>query len=116
MSELKSIELSDTLTHVALIGRLDEQGVDAVDLRLTSHVAARRRPAIVDLSGVEFLGSLGIGMLIRVAHALQAHGARLVLLGPTGRVEEVLRASKIDDVIPIATDRDDALGLLDIDS
>jgi anti-sigma B factor antagonist len=116
VSELKVIELSEGLTHVALSGRFDVQGVQAVEPTLTSHTATRQRPAIVELSEVEFIGSLGIGMLISAARALRKHGVGLVLLSPSARVYEVLRATKTDAIIPIASDREQAIRLLNVGS
>jgi anti-anti-sigma factor len=112
MAELTVIEHSDTLTHVALDGRLDAAGVGRVELRFTSHVAARRKPTIVDVSSVEFIASLGIGMLISTARTLAAHGVTIVLLSPQREVAKMLRASSIDTIIPFADSRDEALGLL----
>jgi anti-anti-sigma factor len=109
MAEVRVVETSDCLTHVALDGRLDVQGVDAVELRFTAHTVARRKPTIVDLSGVSFLASLGIGMLLRAAKTLQIHKAGLVVLAPQPLVERTLRASSLDHVIPIVADRDEAL-------
>jgi len=116
MADLSVVELSDDLTHVALSGRLDILGVQAVELTLTSHTAARRRPAIVDLSGVEFIGSLGIGSLVRIARTLRGHGVGVVLLAPRERVDGVLRASSIDQIIPIAATVDEARQSLGLES
>ena len=88
------------------------RGVHALDLQLTSHTAARRRPTIVDLSGVEFITSLGIGTLVGAARALQVHRARMVLLSPADSVGHVLRVAAIDRVIPIASSREEALRML----
>ena len=84
----------------------------AVELRLTSHTAGRRRPAIVDLSDVEFIASLGIGMLVGAARALDIHRTRMVLLSPREPVDAVLRMAAIDRVVPIASNREEALRLL----
>ncbi len=112
MAELKVIEETDDRTHVALAGRLDIMGVQDVELSFTSHVVSRRYPAIVDMSQVDFIASIGIGMLVRVAKGLQAHGAPLVLLAPQKTVREVLELSKIDQVIPVASDLDEAVARL----
>jgi anti-sigma B factor antagonist len=114
MAALHVVASTDTLTHIALSGRLDVQGVHEIELKLTSHTTPRKRPAIVDLSEVEFIGSLGIGMLLTAARALRNHGVGMVLLSPQNRVEQVLRASSIDQVIPITSKVDDALQLLGV--
>jgi len=112
--DVKLFESNEHVTHVALTGRLDTQGVDAVELVFASHTAARRRPTIVDLSGVEYLASLGMGMLVRTARSLSSHAAGMVLLNPQGPVERALRAAQIDMVVPIVYGRDEALRRLQL--
>ena len=109
---LKVIEQGERMTWVALEGRLDTQGVDDVETAFSAHTAAHRRPTVVDLSSVQFLASLGIGMIVRVARTLRRHDAGLVLLAPQETVERTLRAARIESFAPIARDRDEALSLL----
>lgn len=110
--ELRVIEESEALTHVALDGDLDIPGVNAVGDKFYFHLTARRKPAIVDLAAVKILSSLGIGLLVRVAQSLKRHGVGMVLLNPTGTAGESLRMTNIDKVIPIASSREEALGIL----
>lgn len=110
--ELEVIDRDDDVSQVALVGRLDVQGMQAVDVRFHGYVAARRRPAIVDLSRLEFIASLGIGMLISCAQSLQRHGASMVLLAPSGIVAMNLETAGIDRAIPVARDLNEALRLL----
>jgi anti-anti-sigma factor len=109
---LRVIEESDGLTHVALEGELDIPGVNEVGDKLYFHLTARRKPSIVDMSGVRMLSSLGMGLLVRVSQSLRRHGIPMVLLGPVGTVAESLRMTNIDKVIPIAGSREEALKLL----
>lgn len=106
------IEETDALTHVALEGDLDIPGVNAVGDKFYFHLTARRKPAIVDIAGVRFLSSLGIGMLVRVAQSLRRHGVPMVLAGARGGIGETLRMTNIDKVIPMAATREEALALL----
>jgi anti-anti-sigma factor len=112
MAEVSLVESMDDVTVVALAGRLDMAGVDAVGIRFTAMTAGRHKPTIVDLSGVEFIASLGIGMLIREAKALAKQGARTILAAPVEMVEKALRAASIDAVVPIAPDVLQARALL----
>jgi len=101
--ELRVVEHSERLTHVALEGSLDINGVNAVADAFYFNLTSRKRPGIVDMSGVTFIGSLGVGMLVRVAQSLRRQGFRMVLLNPVSTVEGTLRLSSIDKVIPIAS-------------
>ena len=114
MAELWVVESGERYSHVAMIGRLDTEGIDSIETTFAAHTAARRLPAIVDMTSVTFLASLGMGMLVRVAKSLKQHQAGMVLVGPSEPVERALRAAKIDEVIPIVRRRDEALGVLEV--
>jgi len=110
--EIVQIRLDLEITHLALRGKLDAAGMQGTDIKFSGFTAARRKPTLVDLSQVEFIASLGVGMLVSCAKALQRHGAKMVLLSPSDPVEKVLRTLGIDQVIPIAASLDEGLRLL----
>lgn len=115
MAELVIVETSEALTRVALSGRLDTQGVEAVEIKLTAQTASRRKPSMVDISGLEFISSLGMGLLVRLSRTLRSHGARMVLVGARDVVKRALLASSIDKVVPMAPDEVRARELLESD-
>ena len=106
--EIEVIEKSDTLTHLALKGRLDLQGVQAIETQFLAYTVARKKPALVDLSGVDYLVSMGIRMLLSSAKSMRANHTELVLLKPTPQVEETLRSVRLHDVVLITHDEDQA--------
>ena len=105
----------DGLSHVALEGRLDVRGLHDVDVAFYTATAGRGHPAIVDLSKVEFIASLGMGMLISCAQSLQRKGTDMVLLSPQGMVEETLRTAGVDAVMAIVRSMDEARRRLGLD-
>ena len=98
------VTADDSHTHVQVIGPLDLAGVQSIELKFTAHTASRRKPAIVDISQVAIIASLGMGMLLQVARALAAHRVKMVLLAPTPQVEGALRTAKLDMLLSIAPD------------
>jgi anti-sigma B factor antagonist len=112
--EFKIIPSDEAMTHVALAGELDMTGEQEVETRFMECVAAGNKPAVVDLSEVSFLASLGIRMLLRSAKALLAVGASMVLLKPQPMVSQVLEHAGITEVIPVARDFEQARKLLGI--
>lgn len=70
--ELKVIKADGDYTHVALCGRLDIDGVTSVEMNFTNVVSAKGKPAIVDMTEVSFIASLGMRMLLSAAKALRA--------------------------------------------
>ena len=112
MAEVRTIAATDEISHIRLVGRLDIEGVGTVEIPLTAATVARKRPAIVDMSDVEFLGSMGIGLLVRCAVSLQRSGARLVLFGCQPLVQRSLEVTKINAVLPIVDSEAAAFALL----
>jgi anti-anti-sigma factor len=110
--ELDIKNQSDQITHLAVRGRLDTAGVDAVELRFTSHTVLRAKPLLLDMSEVTLLTSLGLRMLLTVAKALDHRGAKKVLLSPQPAVAEVLKVSGFDQLIPVHNDEVTALAFL----
>jgi anti-anti-sigma regulatory factor len=51
--------LGDRVVKVTLAGRLDTTGVDRVETRFVASIVPRSSSAIVDLSQVDFIGSMG---------------------------------------------------------
>jgi anti-anti-sigma factor len=100
--ELRIIEADETHSHVALKGKLDIQGTAAIELRFSTATAARGKPTLVDLSEVDFIASLGMGMLISCARTLSRKGVRMVLVDPQLLVEKTLKAAGIQQIVPIA--------------
>lgn len=111
MIELEVLAQGNDVSHIKLKGRLDAVTINQVDARFRGETAARHRPAIVDISELDFITSLGIGMLFGCAKALRRHGATMVLVGSTGFVDHALRTVGVNDVIPFADSMEDALRL-----
>lgn len=92
------------VVKVGLVGRLDTPGVDAVETRLTAALVPRAARAIVDLSGVEFIGSLGLRMFITIARTLSRRNGKMILYAPQPFVAQVLETASLGDIIPVRPD------------
>jgi anti-anti-sigma factor len=101
--------LGEHLVKITLVGRLDTMGVGAVETRFIANLAPNGNNAVVDLSGVDFVTSLGIRMLITAARALRARQAKLALFGTQDRVREIFDSVALQQVIAICPTEADAL-------
>ena len=104
-------ELTGGITRVVLDGRLDIAGAAAVDLQMNV-IAGSRKAVLVDLQKVSFLGSMGLRSLVAPARTMKSRGGKMVLFGPSEMVENVLKTSGIDSVIPIHHELQSALAAL----
>jgi anti-sigma B factor antagonist len=99
--ELKVASIGERLIKVTLAGRLDSPGVDRIETRFVAHLVPAANNAIVDLSGVDFVSSMGIRMFMSTARALQARNAKLALYGTRPLVLQVFESVTLQKVIPI---------------
>lgn len=90
--------------HVILRGRLDGAGAEAIELPFTASMGALGKPALLDMSQVAFVGSLGIRLLLSVARVVQRKGQRMVIFGAQPAVAEVFDTVALDELVPIASD------------
>jgi anti-anti-sigma factor len=109
--ELEYHDLGEA-ARVSLAGRLDTPGVDRIETRFTATVVPRGRNALVDLSQVTFLSSMGIRMLIATAHALSLRNAKMVVFGAPPLVQETLEHASLASIIPVASTEAEAMDLL----
>lgn len=109
--EFQVIDLGSA-NKLALQGRLDATGVAQIELKLTASVVPAAKHAIVDLSGVEFVSSMGIRLLIMTARSLRSKKAKLVVFGARPLVKESLESVAIGNLVPIVEGESEALGLL----
>ncbi len=110
--ELRYSDLGDGVRKIDLAGRLDLEGANAIDLRFTTLTTIGRTFTVVDLSGVEFIASIGIATLVRNARTAKLHGGNLVLLSPQPNVAQVLTSMKIDQLLPVCATLDEARALV----
>jgi anti-sigma B factor antagonist len=99
--QLTYIDMDDGVRKIDLLGRLDLEGANTIDLRFTTLTTATRTFAIIDLAGVEFLASIGIATLVRNARSARLRDGNLVLLSPRPNVAQVLASMKIDQLLPV---------------
>jgi len=109
--EIKDLTTDGTYSHLALIGKLDIVGVGEIENKFLGYTVARKKNTILDLSGVTFMGSMGLRIFLSAAKPMQLNGHKLILLNPSQMVKEVLEMSGISDIIPIATDEAAAVAL-----
>jgi anti-anti-sigma factor len=109
--QISTEEMAGGITRVALDGRMDIAGAQAVDLKMNI-IAGTASKLLVDLQKVEFLGSMGLRSIVLPARAVNSRGGKVVLFAPSEMVESVLKAAGIDTLIPIQHDLDAAVAAL----
>jgi anti-anti-sigma factor len=103
------VQVVKNVTHVKLRGRLDTHGVDAIETKFTGSIVPGHTNAVVDLSGLSFISSMGLRMFIGVAKALKRDNAKMVLFAPHAMVSEVFASTALAHIIPIVGTEAEAL-------
>ena len=98
--QLNVASIENGVTKVSLSGRLDVEGALKIDNEFTE-IATQNKNVLVDLSDVPFIASLGIRTLVVGTKAAANNGGKMVLLNPQPNVEQVLRTTHVDTVMPI---------------
>lgn len=106
--ELQYSELNNGIRSIKLIGKLDAEGYNSVDLKFTAHCSGDNLRVLVDLSNVNFLASIGIRMLTMNAKSLATRNGKMVLLKPIPDVQNVLEMTGIPAVIPVYSSQESA--------
>jgi len=96
------------LIRIALDGRLDLQGTQQVEQQFSYRTTTAPGRFAVDLSGVTFIASIGIRMLLTAARAQAQRGGKMVLISPAGMSRKVLETAGVDQLVPIVPDLDAA--------
>ena len=79
---------------------MDTEGIERISLQFTVAATSGGSGVVVDLTGVDFLASLGVGTLVSVARSVQNRKGRLALCGANRQVMSTLERTQIPSVIP----------------
>lgn len=72
-------------------------------------VARGDRRVVVDLSGVKYANSSGLGALVAAQLQLEESGARMILCGVSKRIQNVLEITRLAKVFRVLETEDEAI-------
>ena len=106
--KLQYNELDSNIRLIKLTGKLDVYGVNSIDIEFIRCCSGDNLRVLVDLSGVNYISSIGIPMLINSAKTIASRGGKLALFKPRPNVAEILDLTGIPLIIPIFSDLESA--------
>lgn len=86
---------------ISVVGEVDVYTAPRLRERLSDLVSSGQRHLVVDLSGVDFLDSTGLGVLVGGLNQVRTHGGSLTLVCNTERILKVFRITGLTGVFPI---------------
>jgi anti-sigma B factor antagonist len=96
-----SVTSGDSYTVVALTGESDVYTYDQLRGALEAEVTRGVALLVVDLSGLEFMDSTGVQVLLDIRVMMNDRGGQLALAQPQNTVARVLNLVGADQLIPV---------------
>lgn len=93
------------------LGRIDGTNAGVVESELKTILEASGPNLIFDLSGIEYLSSAGLRVVLVAAKSTRATGGKLVLAGPRPAISEILKMSGFDRILETVADTEAAKAL-----
>ena len=67
---------------------------------------------LVDLSGLQYINSIGINSIVKMVHLINRHGGNLVFASGPGKVRELLELIRLNSVISIYDTQEEGIAAL----
>ncbi len=87
-------------------------GLKTIDSQLQSLIANGICKIVLDLSGVPYMDSAGLGTLVHTSGLLQEKSGKLRLSGASERVAALLKMTRTDTFLPVDADVSSSLTAL----
>jgi anti-sigma B factor antagonist len=96
---------ANDVSIVALNGRLDAASAKSVLAGIKELVKRNRFNIILDMSGVEFIDSAGVGILLASYRAVDAKGGALKICAIQNQVKSIFSLTRLSKFFEIFSDR-----------
>ena len=96
-------------TVLAVTGRVDGATTPQFEDQILQLIAAGHRRIVVDLGGLDYIGSAGLRAILIAGKQLKPEGGRLVLAAPRPLVAQVLQISGFWNIFDTCATVEEAL-------
>jgi anti-anti-sigma factor len=88
--------------------RLNAKPLEAAFMRA---MAARVKAIVLDMTGLTFISSLGMGSIVQLRNGLKLHGVKLLACGARPEIWNILKRAKLDELfVGVCGTVEEALG------
>jgi anti-sigma B factor antagonist/stage II sporulation protein AA (anti-sigma F factor antagonist) len=92
-----------------LSGRLDAVSSPSAECKVFDYINAGHHKLLLDFSGIDYLSSAGMRMLLSVTKKLKALSGKVVLVSVTLNVMDILKMSGFEHVLEIAQTEEEGI-------
>ena len=111
MSDLSiSVESFKRVDLVTLAGRVDSNSSSQLDSALKSLLDNGRYKIVLELSGVSYLSSAGLRVMVSAVRESKKHRGDVRLANVSERVAEVLKLAGLNAIFQVYEDKTSAVG------
>ena len=107
--EISVTDIAPGIKQLSISGRFDAEGVAQIRTQFTAAAETNNALVVVEMSGISFMASTGIRLLLLGAKSLKAAGGKLVVAGAKDNVAYPMTISGVDTVVPIFSTVDKAV-------
>ena len=100
-SSVATVDDSEPYTLVALAGEADVTNAAALRDVLEAEVAKQPQTLIIDLSGLRFMDSSALHVILKASRTMDRQGGVLALASPCEPVAKMLRLTAADQLLPV---------------
>jgi anti-sigma B factor antagonist len=108
---IKNVDRTGAGAVVRLTGEIDLHQSPDFHQALVSECDLKPARLVIEMSGVDYIDSSGVGSLVEIYRRVKKSGGKLILVAPGPRVASVLEITKLDKFFTIAASEEEALKL-----
>lgn len=109
-----TVEPHDEVVHVVIKAKLldSSSAGDLESVALHAAQAGRGRTVVIDMTQVQYMSSMAIGVLVKLMKELRHVDQRLMIVGVRQQIRQVLAITKVDRVLELCEKLSDAVARL----
>ena len=105
--------LANGITCITIKGILDSYSYDELEQVINSRFAEKQYKLIIDLSGVDYLGGAGAGILVSAIAVARENNGNIILVCPTSGVKNVFELIGPLHLVTITDNMESAIKMFD---
>jgi anti-sigma B factor antagonist len=109
-----ALDRSGTVATMRIAGDVTSASEAELMAGYTQAIEGGARAVILDFSGLEYMNSGGIGLLVTLLVRAQRGGVRLLASGLSEHYREILALTRLDEAIEIHVDEDAAVAAVEV--
>lgn len=93
--------VEDQSDILCVVGEIDMASAPELQRACLALVDGGAKRVVIDMSGVSFIDSTGLGVIVSLQKRLQSQGGEAVIRNPSSVLRRLIRLTNLDRVVPI---------------